>query len=249
TLLHDDIMDNSDLRRGRATVHKKWTNNIAILSGDLMSLVACQCTARTKKNTHKVNEIFLKTAIEICEGQQYDMDFESTSNVSEEEYIEMINLKTAVLLAGSLKIGAIIADASEDDCENIYQYGRYMGLAFQLQDDLLDTYGDEKVFGKPIGGDIVENKKTYLLINALNKADKENKVKLEKWISAKEFNRQEKIDSVKEIYNSLNIKELTINKINECYNTADEYLKKISASEQAKAILSEYFNAMRSRNY
>ncbi|MBQ5458541.1 MAG: polyprenyl synthetase family protein, partial [Bacteroidales bacterium] len=160
TLLHDDIMDKSDMRRGRPTVHKKWTENIAILSGDLMSLVACKCTAKTACNREKVLDTFLQTAIEICEGQQYDMDFETESDVTVDDYMKMINLKTAVLLAGSLKIGALIANASPDDCENIYQYGRYAGLAFQLQDDLLDTYGDAKVFGKPIGGDIAENKKT-----------------------------------------------------------------------------------------
>ena len=170
TLLHDDIMDKSDMRRGRPTVHKKWTENIAILSGDLMSLVACKCAAKSKVNHEKVLETFLQTAIEICEGQQYDMDFETENNVSVDDYMKMINLKTAVLLAGSLKVGALIANASLDDCENIYQYGRYAGLAFQLQDDLLDTYGDAKVFGKPIGGDIAENKKTFLLINAINLA-------------------------------------------------------------------------------
>lgn len=249
TLLHDDIMDNSDLRRGRPTVHKKWTENIAILSGDLMSLVACRCASKSPINTDKVLDTFLQTAIEICEGQQYDMDFESEENVSVDDYLKMINLKTAVLLAGSLKIGALIAGASTDDCENIYQYGRYAGLAFQLQDDLLDTYGDEKVFGKPIGGDIAENKKTFLLINAMNQAQGEEKKELLKWISAENFDRKEKYDAVKSIYDRLNIKDLTISKIEECYNIADSYINKISVSDNKKSVLRNYIDSMKERNY
>lgn len=249
TLLHDDIMDKSDLRRGRPTVHKKWTENIAILSGDLMSLVACKCAAKSPVNTDKVLDTFLQTAIEICEGQQYDMDFESEDNVAVDDYMKMINLKTAVLLAGSLKIGALIAGANANDCENIYQYGRYAGLAFQLQDDLLDTYGDEKVFGKPIGGDIAENKKTFLLINAMNLATGEDKEELRKWISAENFDRNEKYNAVKSIYNKLDIKGLTINKIEECYRIADSYIDKISVSNDKKSVLRNYIDSMKERNY
>ena len=249
TLLHDDIMDKSDMRRGRPTVHKKWTENIAILSGDLMSLVACKCAANTKINHEKVLETFLQTAIEICEGQQYDMDFETETEVTVDNYLKMINLKTAVLLACSLKIGALIADASPDDCENIYQYGRYAGLAFQLQDDLLDTYGDAAVFGKPIGGDIAENKKTFLLINAINRASGRTKENLLEWISKENFVREEKYKSVKAIYDTLKIKELTIAKIEECYRVADSYLQKVSLPESKKAVLREYIDSMRSRNY
>lgn len=249
TLLHDDIMDKSDMRRGRPTVHKKWTENIAILSGDLMSLVACKCAAKSKVNHEKVLETFLQTAIEICEGQQYDMDFETENNVSVDDYMKMINLKTAVLLAGSLKVGALIANASLDDCENIYQYGRYAGLAFQLQDDLLDTYGDAKVFGKPIGGDIAENKKTFLLINAINLASGDTKTELMEWLSKENFDRNEKYKSVKAIYDSLKIKELTIAKIEECYNVANSYLQKVSLPEQQKSELRNFMDSMRSRNY
>ena len=249
TLLHDDIMDNSDMRRGRPTVHKKWTENIAILSGDLMSLVACKCASKSKINREKVLETFLQTAIEICEGQQYDMDFETESNVSVEDYMKMINLKTAVLLAGSLKIGALIADAPTADCENIYQYGRYVGLAFQLQDDLLDTYGDADVFGKPIGGDIAENKKTFLLINAMNLASGDTKAKLIEWLSKEDFNRTEKYNSVRAIYDSLNIKELTVAKIEECYNKADSYLQKVNLPESQKAVLRNYMDSMRTRSF
>ena len=249
TLLHDDIMDKSDMRRGRPTVHKKWTENIAILSGDLMSLVACKCAAKTMINREKVLETFLQTAIEICEGQQYDMDFETENNVTVDDYLKMINLKTAVLLAGSLKIGALIADASPEDCENIYQYGRYAGLAFQLQDDLLDTYGNAAVFGKPIGGDISENKKTFLLINALNLATGNVRAELQEWISKETFDRDEKYKSVKAIYDSLKIKELTIAKIEECYDVADSYLQKVSLPESQKAGLRYYMDSMRAREY
>ncbi len=249
TLLHDDIMDKSDMRRGRPTVHKKWTENIAILSGDLMSLVACKCAAKTAVNREKVLETFLQTAIEICEGQQYDMDFETETDVSVDEYMKMINLKTAVLLAGSLKVGALIAGASESDCENIYQYGRYAGLAFQLQDDLLDTYGNAAVFGKPIGGDIAENKKTFLLINTINLASGSTKKELLEWISKENFDRDEKYNSVKAIYDTLNIKDLTIKKIEECYSIADSYLQKVSLPDSEKAVLRNYMDSMRSRSY
>ena len=249
TLLHDDIMDKSDMRRGRPAVHKKWTENIAILSGDLMSLVACRSAAKTVANKERVLETFLRTAIEICEGQQYDMDFETETNVSVDEYMKMINLKTAVLLAGSLKIGALIAGASESDCENIYQYGRYAGLAFQLQDDLLDTYGNAAVFGKPIGGDIAENKKTFLLINTINLASGSTKKELLEWISKENFDRDEKYNSVKAIYDTLNIKDLTIKKIEECYSIADSYLQKVSLPDSEKAVLRNYMDSMRSRNY
>ena len=249
TLLHDDIMDKSDMRRCRPTVHKKWTENIAILSGDLMSLVACKCAAKTADNREKVLETFLQTAIEICEGQQYDMDFETETEVTVDDYMKMINLKTAVLLAGSIKIGALIANASADDCENIYQYGRYAGLAFQLQDDLLDTYGDSAVFGKPIGGDIAENKKTFLLINAINLASGSAKKELLEWISKENFDRAEKYNSVKAIYDSLKIKELTIKKIEECYSIADSYLQKVTLPDSEKAVLRDFMDSMRSRNY
>ena len=249
TLLHDDIMDKSDLRRGRPTVHKKWTDNIAILSGDLMSLVACRCAAKTKVNRDAVLDTFLQTAIEICEGQQYDMDFETDNNVTVDDYMKMINLKTAVLLAGSLKIGALIAGASDSDCENIYQYGRHAGLAFQLQDDLLDTYGDAAVFGKPIGGDIAENKKTFLLINALNLATGNAKSELAHWLSEENFDRTEKYNAVKSIYDSLNIKEITSQKIEDLYLQADDYLAKVSVAEPRKEVLRSFVNAMMSRNY
>lgn len=167
TLLHDDVMDKADVRRGKPTVHKVWDENTAILSGDAMEIIAFRYIARTEApHTGAVVELFLKTALEICEGQQYDMEFERRDDVTEAEYIEMIRLKTAVLLGGALKIGAIIGGASETDADCIYRFGESLGLAFQLQDDWLDVYGDPARFGKKIGGDILNNKKTYMLINA-----------------------------------------------------------------------------------
>ena len=172
TLLHDDLMDNASLRRGHATVHCKWNANTAVLSGDSMLVLAYQRMAQCdSRHLPAIMELFTETALEIGEGQQYDMDFETRNDVTEEEYIEMIRLKTSVLLACALKMGAILADASQEDANLLYQFGEKVGLAFQLQDDLLDVYGDEKVFGKAIGGDITSNKKTYMLINAVNRAN------------------------------------------------------------------------------
>ena len=172
TLLHDDLMDRSDMRRGKPTVHKVWNDNTAILSGDTMLILAFRYIAGcAPEHLKEVVDLFSLTALEICEGQQLDMEFESRSDVAEDEYIEMIRLKTAVLLAASLKIGAILAGASAADAENLYNFGMQIGVAFQLQDDLLDVYGDPEVFGKKIGGDILCNKKTYMLIKALERAD------------------------------------------------------------------------------
>ena len=201
TLLHDDLMDNADLRRGHETVHKKWNANTAILSGDSMLVLAyqrmMQCDA---DKMPEVMALFTETALEIGEGQQYDMDFENRDDVTEEEYIEMIRLKTSVLLACALKIGAILAGASAEDADNLYKFGEKIGLAFQLQDDFLDVYGETKVFGKAIGGDITSNKKTYMLINAFNRADDRQREELEKWISAKTFDREEKVAAVTRLF-------------------------------------------------
>ena len=202
TLLHDDLMDNADMRRGHQTVHKKWDANTAILSGDSMLVLAYERMAQCD-NQHlgKVLRLFTETALEIGEGQQYDMEFETRNDVKEEEYIEMIRLKTSVLLACALKIGAILADASTEDADNLYQFGEQIGLAFQLQDDYLDVYGDPKVFGKKIGGDITSNKKTFMLINAFNLANAEQKKELEKWVNAQDFDREEKVEAVTRLYN------------------------------------------------
>ena len=215
TLLHDDLMDNADLRRGHETVHKKWDANKAILSGDSMLVLAyqrmMQCDAR---HLQAVLDVFTETALEIGEGQEYDMTFETRNDVTEDEYIEMIRLKTSVLLACATKIGAILADASQEDIHNLYKFGEQLGLAFQLQDDLLDVYGDSTVFGKAIGGDITSNKKTYMLINAVNRANDKQRSELTRWIEAKDFDREEKVRAVTAIYDEIGIRQLCEEKIN-----------------------------------
>jgi geranylgeranyl diphosphate synthase type II len=249
TLLHDDLMDNADLRRGHQTVHKKWDANTAILSGDSMLVLAYQrmqqCDA---KHLPAVLELFTETALEIGEGQQYDMDFETRNDVTEQEYIEMIRLKTSVLLACALKIGAILADASADDAQNLYKFGEQLGLAFQLQDDLLDVYGNPEVFGKAIGGDITSNKKTYMLINAVNRANAAQRAELMKWIEAKEFDRQEKVAAVTRLYDEIGIRQLCEEKINYYFARALSYLDKVSVSDERKQYLRAYTNEMMHRD-
>ncbi|MCD7976446.1 MAG: polyprenyl synthetase family protein [Tannerellaceae bacterium] len=226
TLLHDDLMDQADLRRNQQTVHKKWGDNTAILSGDAMLIVAYKLIGETPPNYLKpILDLFTKTAMEICGGQQYDMEFESRTNVREEEYMEMIRLKTAVLLGCSLKMGALTGGASEKEADLLYQYGIHIGLAFQLMDDLLDVYGDTASFGKKIGGDILCNKKTFLLINAFKHASGQQKEKLNHWIAKKEYDPAEKISQFIQIYNELQVKEITEKKIQYYYNQATECLK------------------------
>lgn len=192
SLLHDDLMDNASIRRGEPAVHKKWNANTAVLSGDAMLIDAYNYITKVPEEVlSSILEIFTITAMEVCKGQQYDIDFETCLNVKESEYLEMIRLKTAVLLAASLKIGAILGGADEEDADRLYNFGINIGLAFQLKDDLLDVYGDPDNFGKEIGGDILSNKKTFLLIKALEKSDKKNNAILQKWISAKSFNIEE----------------------------------------------------------
>jgi geranylgeranyl diphosphate synthase type II len=248
TLLHDDLMDNADLRRGHETVHKHWNANTAILSGDSMLVLAyqriAQCDAR---HLPAVLNLFTETALEIGEGQEYDMAFETRNDVREEEYIEMIRLKTSVLLACALKMGAILADASQEDADNLYKCGEQIGLAFQLQDDLLDVYGDSKVFGKAIGGDITSNKKTYMLINAFNRANAEQRAELTKWIEAKEFDRQEKIAAVTHLYDAIGIKQLCEEKINFYFAEARKYLDKVDVPDACKQNLRLYMNEMMKR--
>ena len=248
TLLHDDLMDNADKRRGHDTVHKKWDANTAILSGDAMLVVAYQRLATVDQTKLKpVLDLFTETALEIDEGQQFDIDFENRSDVKEEEYIEMIRLKTSVLLACATKIGAIMADAPKEDVEHLYRFGERMGLAFQLQDDFLDVYGDPKVFGKAIGGDITSNKKTYMLINAIGKAEGEDKATLMKWIDAKDFDREEKVKAVTDIYTKLGIDIMAKAKMEEYYAEALEALAKVSVPEEKKAQLRDYAAKMMKR--
>ena len=248
TLLHDDLMDNADMRRGHETVHKKWDDNQAILSGDTMLLQAFERIEACEVSKVKdVFHTFLITTYEIGEGQQLDVEFETRNDVREEEYIEMIRLKTRVLLACAVKIGAILAGASKDDQDNLYKFGEQIGLAFQLQDDLLDVYGDPKVFGKNIGGDITSNKKTYMLINAYNRANDVQRKELEKWIFAKEFDRNEKVKAVTKLYDEIGIRQLCEQKMEECYQLALKYLAKVNVPEERKAELKAYAAEMMTR--
>ena len=235
TLLHDDLMDRADMRRGKTTVHKVWNDNTAILSGDAMMVLAYQYMASCSSEYLKeVMDLFSLTALEICEGQQMDMGFESRDDVKEEEYLEMIRLKTAVLLAASLKIGAILGGASHEDAENLYNFGMQIGVAFQLQDDLLDVYGDPEVFGKKIGGDILCNKKTYMLIKALNRADEKQREELDRWLNADDCQPAEKIEAVTGLYNQLNIRNVCENKMREYYTSAMESLAAVAVAEERK---------------
>lgn len=250
TLLHDDLMDNADLRRGHETVHKKWNANQAILSGDSMLVLAYERMAQCpKEKLANVLAVFTETALEIGEGQQYDIDFEQRTDVSEEEYIEMIRLKTSVLLACALKIGGILADAPAGDLENLYKFGEQMGLAFQLQDDYLDVYGDSKVFGKAIGGDITSNKKTYMLINAFNKANDAQREELMRWVTAKEFDRQQKVTAVTNLYNEIGIDRLAQKKIAYYFDESKKYLNALQVPEERKAELRAYAEKMMVRKY
>lgn len=248
TLLHDDLMDNADVRRGRPTVHKKWNANTAILSGDTMLSLAYLHLANCKtENLKAALDLFTVTALEVSEGQQYDMEFETRTDVKEEEYIEMIRLKTSVLLACALKMGALLAGASAEDAELIYKFGEKVGLAFQLQDDYLDVYGDPVVFGKAIGGDITSNKKTYMLINAWNRSEGETRSELNHWLGVSHFDREEKIKAVTNIYNKLGIDKLAEAKIKECFDESRKYLDGISVADERKQVLREYTEKMMNR--
>lgn len=248
TLLHDDLMDNADKRRGHDTVHKKWDANTAILSGDAMLVVAYQRLATVDQTKLKpVLDLFTETALEIDEGQQFDIDFENRSDVKEEEYIEMIRLKTSVLLACALKIGAILANAPVTDAEALYKFGEQLGLAFQLQDDLLDVYGDTKVFGKEIGGDIMCNKKTFMLINAFNRANDAQLKELQKWCSGEKFDRKEKVAAVTHLYDEIGIRQLCEAKIEYYFEESKKWLDKVSVPEERKAHLRAYVNQMMKR--
>ena len=250
TLLHDDLMDNADVRRGKPTVHRKWDANTAILSGDSMLVLAYQRMAQCDEaHLKSVLDLFTETALQIGEGQQYDMEFERRDDVSEEEYIEMIRLKTSVLLACGLKMGALMADAPCGDADNLYRFGECVGLAFQLQDDYLDVYGDPAVFGKEIGGDITSNKKTYMLINALNRANDSQREELTRWISATGFDKQEKIAAVTRLYNEIGIDQLAQEKIAAYFQESHRYLDALAVPEERKEELARYAQQMMKRQY
>ena len=248
TLLHDDIMDRSELRRGSPTVHVKYNQNVAILSGDVMSILASRFMNQAPGVVlNTVHDVFTGTAMQVCEGQQIDMNFEERLTVSEEEYLNMIELKTAVLIAASLKIGAILGGSSQKDAEDLYDFGRNLGIAFQIQDDLLDTYGDPDETGKKVGTDIVDNKKTLLMIKALEHAGASRKEELTGWLDRKAFNPEEKIRAVKAIFDALNVKKLTEEKIRDFYETALSNLKHLNRPEDRKSELYNFASSMMNR--
>lgn len=247
TLVHDDLMDKAPLRRNQPTVHEKWNNNIAILSGDAMMVRAYQelCLADTAM-LPQLLEIFSDTAVKVCEGQQYDMNYESMTKVSIQQYIKMIELKTAVLLGGALKIGAAIGGAREEDAQRLYDFGKHIGIAFQLQDDILDVYADAAKFGKQKGGDIIANKKTYLLLKAIEMAESNRYMKeeLHQWIAAPHFDAKEKVEAVINIYNFLNVKELARTEMQKHYELALTFLKDIPVSDSKKQSLINFAESL-----
>lgn len=250
TLLHDDIMDKAELRRNMETVHFRFGQNKAILSGDAMAFLAYQYLLKCKSSSvSQIFGLFSKTAVEVCEGQQLDMDFESRIDVTESEYIRMIRLKTAVLMACSLKMGALLGNADAEMADSLYGYGLNLGLAFQLQDDLLDTFGEENVFGKKIGGDIVSNKKTYLLIKAFEFANDDQKKLLVSWLKQIDFNPEEKVKVIISVFNELGIKIMTQNKIREYFEKASAILYALKLNDKQKDQLELLSKAMIKRNH
>lgn len=249
TLLHDDVMDKADVRRGKPTVHVRWNDNVAILSGDAMLTMASQHIAEADSAHLKAAMLlFNKTAMEVYDGQQYDMDFESRMDVSEKEYIEMIRLKTSVLLGCACKMGAVMADAAETDAEAIYQYGMNLGVAFQLQDDILDVYGDPATFGKEIGGDIMNNKKTFMLINAINRASGNDRKELLQWIDADNPDRNEKVAAVTAIYNRLDIRAIAEAAMDQYNDRALAIIDTIAIGDEAKQAFRDFANMLMHRN-
>ncbi len=250
TLVHDDIMDKAPLRRGKETIHQKWNNNIAILSGDVMLIKVYEILLSVdQKYLKEVLELFNTCATEVCEGQQLDMNFETRSDVSVDEYIEMIRLKTAVLLGFSLEMGAKIAGAEENDCKNIRNFGQNIGIAFQLQDDILDVYGDQEKFGKQVGGDIIANKKTLLLIEAMAQATDSSKTELEEWINKTEFDKKGKVKAVMEIYDRLNIREQAETLKDKYYDKALTSLNAVNVSDDRKEVLINFGRFLMDREH
>lgn len=248
TLLHDDLMDKSPIRRGKPTVYQKWNNNTAILSGDTMFAMAwSHMLMQPHPQLQQILQTFNRTAIEVCEGQQYDMEFEQRDDVSIPEYMEMIRLKTAVLLAGALKIGALYANANTSDIENLYNFGIHLGLAFQLQDDLLDAYGNEATFGKKTGSDIRDNKKTYLWLRALQIATPEQQETLRALFKTTPEDTTEKVNTILNIYKDTNIKKEVEDIINQEFSKAENYLAKIAVDNDKKATLEELMKTLLGR--
>lgn len=241
TLMHDDIMDDAPLRRGKTTVHEKWNTNIGILSGDALFVKAYQSIVKSKPQyLAELIDLFNQTALEVCEGQQYDMNFETQERVSMSEYLKMIKFKTAVLLACALKSGALVADASEKDQQHLYDFGIHIGLAFQLMDDILDVYGYQKDFGKQIAGDILCNKKTCLYIKAYEMADRSQLKVLDYYFTAADVPAQEKIKKVMEVYEQLNVQSLCKEMMDEHFAIAQTHLQGLEVSDDRKATLQEF---------
>lgn len=249
TLIHDDIMDNAPIRRGRETVYRKWNGNIAILSGDTLFALAYHYAQQADKEIlSPILSVFNQTAIEVCEGQQFDLNYETNNHVTVDEYINMIRLKTGVLFGASLKIGAIIGGASAEDADNLYHFGVNIGLGFQLQDDLLDTFGDETIFGKKTGGDIITNKKTFLYLKALECSDADHREQLISLYNMDDIDAESKITQVKNIFNSLNINSLAAAEIETFYNKGMEYLNKVKLEQSNKEILIDIASKMIQRD-
>jgi geranylgeranyl diphosphate synthase type II len=245
TLVHDDIMDHAPVRRNLPTVHSKWNLNQAVLSGDVMVFIANECFLQTPSRCLlKVFRVFNKAAVEVCVGQQLDIDFEKAAIVSHEEYIRMIELKTAALIAASAKIGAILGGADDKDSDLMYEFGRNIGIAFQIQDDLLDIYGDTKIFGKIMGGDIISNKKTFMLVKALELASVEQARQLHEQFSLKEFDAETKVKKVVDLYDQMNIKSISENLASEYITTAFSLLEKLRATKERKTELINIANSL-----
>lgn len=249
TLIHDDVMDRASIRRGKPTVCAKWGDTAAILSGDTMLVLAYEFLSHVPADKlPAMLSLFTETAKEIGDGQQYDLDFETRDDVKEEEYMEMIRLKTSVLLAAALKLGGILADAPAEDLENLYAYGERMGLAFQLQDDLLDVYADQSLFGKKIGGDICCNKKTFLLITAMNLASAGQLATMKEWMEKSEFDADAKIAYFTNLYNELGVREICERRIQALFDECDGYMEKLSVAPEKKIYLKEFADSLLNRN-
>ncbi len=251
TLLHDDLMDCAEMRRGKPTVHKKWNENTAILSGDAMLVLAYRFMSESSSaHLKELMDIFNNTALEICEGQQLDMEFENRNDVGVEEYLEMIRLKTAVLLAASLYIGARLADASVQEASHLYELGLNVGMAFQLKDDLLDVYGDPAVFGKNIGGDILCNKKTFLLLHALKESDASQREEFQKWLAEKRTSMNaDKIQAVTKLYNRIGVRVECERRIKDYGNKALLCLENVRIPQERKKNLTDLMELMIDRQF
>ena len=248
SLVHDDIMDEAPLRRGNQTVHQKWDLSTAILSGDVMLILAYQLFENYNENIFvALAKLFSKTAVEVCEGQQLDIDFSKLNDINSTKYLNMIELKTAVLIGASMKMGAIVAKASDNEQENIYEFGKNLGIAFQIQDDFLDTFGDEKKFGKVIGGDIIENKKTLLYVKSMEIFNEEDKTELTKLYSSTHLDERKKIEEVKELFLKYNIPSIIENEINYYTQLAFKKLDNLNINDHKKDFLFDFGNSLMKR--